>query len=131
MTKSYDILIVGGGPAGLSCGQYSARAGRKTAIIEEMAAGGQTMIIDEIENYPGLGKVSGYEIAAAFEKQANGFGCEFIYGTVNSIRKLEDTTFMPGLVLMICSAGRSMSPVVCAAPDTSPSASPSFTMRMP
>ena len=73
MTKSYDILIVGGGPAGLSCGQYSARAGRKTAIIEEMAAGGQTMIIDEIENYPGLGKVSGYEIAAAFEKQATGF----------------------------------------------------------
>ena len=93
MTKSYDILIVGGGPAGLSCGQYSARAGRKTAIIEEMAAGGQTMIIDEIENYPGLGKVSGYEIAAAFEKQATGFGCEFIYGTVNSIRKLEDGTF--------------------------------------
>lgn len=93
MTKNYDILIVGGGPAGLSCGQYSARAGRRTAIIEEMAAGGQTMIIDEIENYPGLGKISGYEIGAAFEQQATLFGCEFIYATVNSIRKLEDGTF--------------------------------------
>ncbi|MBP5553035.1 MAG: FAD-dependent oxidoreductase [Spirochaetales bacterium] len=93
MSKNYDVLIVGGGPGGLSCGQYSARAGRKTAIIEEMAAGGQTMIIDEIENYPGLGKISGYELAAAFEQQANDFGCEFIYGTVNSIKRLEDGTF--------------------------------------
>ena len=51
--KRFDIVIVGGGPGGLACGQYSARAGRKTALIEEMAPGGQTMIIDEIENYPG------------------------------------------------------------------------------
>ena len=93
MPRNYDILIVGGGPAGLSCGQYSARAGRKTAILEEMAAGGQTMIIDEIENYPGLGRISGYELGAAFEKQATGFGCEFIYCTVNSITRLEDGSF--------------------------------------
>ena len=93
MTKNYDILIIGGGPGGLSCGQYSARAGRKTAIIEEMAAGGQTMIIDEIENYPGLGKISGYELGAAFEQQATGFGCEFVYATVNSLKRLEDGTF--------------------------------------
>ncbi len=60
--RNYEVVIVGGGPAGLACGQYSARAGRKTVIIEEMAPGGQTMIIDEIENYPGLEKISGYEI---------------------------------------------------------------------
>ena len=93
MSKNYDVLIVGGGPGGLSCGQYSARAGRKTAIIEEMAAGGQTMIIDEIENYPGLGKISGYELAAAFEQRATGFGCDFVYATVNSIKRLEDGSF--------------------------------------
>jgi thioredoxin reductase (NADPH) len=92
-TKNYDIIIVGGGPAGLACGQYSARAGRKTVIIEEMAPGGQTMIIDEIENYPGLGKISGYELAAAFEQQATGFGCDFVYATVNSIKRLEDGSF--------------------------------------
>ena len=75
-SKIYDILIIGGGPAGLSCGQYGARAGRKTAVVEELACGGQTMIIDEIENYPGLGKVAGYEIGMKFEEQATGFGCE-------------------------------------------------------
>ena len=85
--KNYDILIIGGGPAGLACGQYSARAGLKTAILEEMAPGGQAMIIDEIENYPGLGKISGYELAAKFEEQATAFGCEIQFATVESIDK--------------------------------------------
>ena len=74
--KEVDILIIGAGPAGLACGQYSARAGRSTVMIEEMAPGGQTMIIDAIENYPGLGKVSGFELAEKFESQANAFGCQ-------------------------------------------------------
>ena len=85
--KKYDIVIVGGGPAGLVCGQYGARAGRKTLVIEEVASGGQTMIIDEIENYPGLGKVPGYEIGTRFEEQAINFGCEFLYEGVESITK--------------------------------------------
>ena len=91
--KRFDIVIVGGGPAGLACGQYSARAGRKTVLIEEMAPGGQTMIIDEIENYPGLGKISGYELGARFEQQATGFGCQIVYGTVDGIDKLDDGSF--------------------------------------
>ena len=89
-SKNYDIIIVGGGPAGLACGQYSARAGRNTVIIEEMAPGGQAMIIDEIENYPGLEKLSGYELASKFEQQATGFGCQIAYATVNSINRLEN-----------------------------------------
>ena len=91
--KNFDIIIVGGGPGGLACGQYSARAGRKTVIIEEMAPGGQCMIIDEIENYPGLEKLSGYELATKFEQQATGFGCEIAYATVSSLKVLEDGTF--------------------------------------
>lgn len=87
MADEYDVVIVGGGPAGLACGQYSARAGRKTLVIEEMACGGQTMIIDEIENYPGLEKVAGYEIGMKFEAQATKFGCEFLYEGVSSIKK--------------------------------------------
>ncbi len=91
--KTFDVVIVGGGPAGLACGQYSSRAGRKTVLIEEMAPGGQTMIIDEIENYPGLEKISGYELASKFENQATGFGCQIAYGTVNAIERLDDGSF--------------------------------------
>ncbi len=89
----YDVLIVGGGPGGLAAGQYSARAGRKTAIVEEMSCGGQTMIIDEIENYPGLGRISGYKLAQKFEEQAEGFGCEVIYDQVQSIEQTQEGEF--------------------------------------
>lgn len=109
-TKNYDIIIVGGGPAGLACGQYSARAGRKTVIIEEMAPGGQTMIIDEIENYPGLEKISGYELAMKFEQQATGFGCEIAYAAVNFIKRLGDGSFE-----LTTSDGTFASPVVVIA----------------
>ena len=109
-TKNYDIIIVGGGPAGLACGQYSARAGRKTVIIEEMAPGGQTMIIDEIENYPGLEKISGYELAMKFEQQATGFGCEIAYAAVNFIKRLDDGSFE-----LTTSDGTFASPVVVIA----------------
>ena len=109
-TKNYDIIIVGGGPAGLACGQYSARAGRKTVIIEEMAPGGQTMIIDEIENYPGLEKISGYELAMKFEQQATGFGCEIAYAAVNFIKRLDDGSFE-----LTTSDGTFSSPVVVIA----------------
>ena len=91
--KNVDVLIIGAGPAGLSCGQYSARAGRNTIIVEEMTTGGQTMIIDEIENYPGLEKVSGYELAEKFESQANAFGCQIVYASVLNVQPLGSETF--------------------------------------
>ncbi len=93
MDKDYEVIIVGAGPAGLACGQYSARAGRKTAMLEELSTGGQTMIIDEIENYPGLGKITGYELAEKFESQANAFGCQTIYASVSEIKPQEDGSF--------------------------------------
>lgn len=92
-TRKVDVLIIGAGPAGLACGQYSARAGRKTIMVEEMAPGGQTMVIDEIENYPGLGKVSGFELAEKFESQTNAFGCQTVYASVSEIMPLGDGTF--------------------------------------
>jgi thioredoxin reductase (NADPH) len=92
--KEYEILIVGAGPAGLACGQYGARAGRKTAMLEELSPGGQAMIIDEIENYPGLGKITGFELAEKFESQANAFGCETIYASVSEIAPQKDGSFL-------------------------------------
>lgn len=91
--KEVDVLIIGAGPAGLSCGQYSARAGRNTVILEELSTGGQTMIIDEIENYPGLGKITGFELAEKFETQATSFGCQIVYANVSKIAVLENKTF--------------------------------------
>ena len=94
MDRNHDVIIVGAGPAGLACGQYSARAGRDTLLLEELSTGGQTMIIDEIENYPGLGKLSGYELAEKFESQANAFGCKTEYASVSEIIPQKDGTFL-------------------------------------
>lgn len=86
-----DILVIGAGPAGLSAAQYGARAARRTTLIEEMAPGGQTLIIDAIENYPGVNKViSGYELGMQFQDQAERFGAELVYATVQSITKEDD-----------------------------------------
>lgn len=94
MTKEHDVIIIGAGPAGLACGQYSARAGRDTIMIEELSTGGQTMIIDEIENYPGLGKLTGFELAQKFEAQAEAFGCSTVYASVSEIKLQEDGSFI-------------------------------------
>lgn len=83
-----DILIIGAGPAGLAAAQYGARAARRTTMIEEMAPGGQTLVIDAIENYPGVNKVvSGYELGMQFQEQAERFGAELLYATVQTLTK--------------------------------------------
>lgn len=86
-----EIIIIGAGPAGLSAAQYGARAARKTTMIEEMAPGGQTLVIDAIENYPGVNKVaSGFELGMQFQDQAERFGAELVYATVQSLEKESD-----------------------------------------
>ncbi len=69
-----DVLVIGCGPAGLSAAGYAARAGYNVLAIDSLAPGGQLLYIDEIENYPGYEKVSGYALAENFEKQATSFG---------------------------------------------------------
>ncbi|MFA6688404.1 MAG: thioredoxin-disulfide reductase [Sphaerochaetaceae bacterium] len=86
-----DILIIGAGPAGLAAAQYGARAARRTTMIEELAPGGQALTIDSIENYPGVNKtISGYELGMQFQDQAERFGAELVYATVQSVDKDED-----------------------------------------
>ncbi len=82
-----DILIIGAGPAGLSSGVYSARSGYSTLIIDPMGPGGELLFIDEIENYPGSGKVSGYVLSEMMEKQAEEFGAKIQYMRALSIKK--------------------------------------------
>lgn len=75
----YDLVIIGGGPAGLSAGIYGARARLKTAILEKAVVGGQAFTTREIVNFPGfLGETTGPELVTAFANHAQKFGSEII-----------------------------------------------------
>jgi thioredoxin reductase (NADPH) len=90
MDKEWDIIIAGGGPAGLSAAQYSARANLKTLVLEGTAIGGQGLFIDKLENYPGiLEPVSGYDLAEAMHAQALKFGASFESAMVQAVEKRE------------------------------------------
>ena len=83
----YDTIIIGGGPAGLTAGIYLARARVKTLIINEGIVGGQMILTYEIANYPGIEKITGYELANTMRKQAESFGCTIING--KSVKDME------------------------------------------
>ena len=82
----YDVIIVGGGPSGMSAAIYAARARLKTLLIEKAGCGGQIAITDHLENYPGFEEgINGFDLAMKMEKQARTFGCEIAYGEVSFI----------------------------------------------
>ncbi len=82
----YDILIIGGGPAGLTAGLYSSRARLNTLLIERGLPGGQVMTTELVENYPGFDEgILGPELSARMEKQARKFGLEIIQAPVQKI----------------------------------------------
>lgn len=81
----YDVIILGGGPAGLTAGIYAARGGLKTAIVESLSVGGQASTASEIENYPGIEKTSGFELCYTMMNQCKAFGVEFIFEQISSI----------------------------------------------
>lgn len=84
--KTYDIIVIGGGPSGLTAGLYAARGGMKTLLLERMGCGGQAIITDWIENYPGFPEgISGFELASKMEEQAKRFGVEIVTEEVINI----------------------------------------------
>ncbi|HRW24197.1 MAG TPA: thioredoxin-disulfide reductase [Spirochaetia bacterium] len=86
--ESYDLVIVGAGAAGLGAAQYGARANLKTLVIEEMAHGGQALLIDKLENYPGIPEpVDGYTWSETMRTQAVDFGAAVMSSSVASVRK--------------------------------------------
>lgn len=81
-----DILIIGGGAAGMTAGLYAARAGLDALIIERAFSGGQASTTNEIENYPGFpGSIGGPELMMKFEEQTRGAGCDFAWEDVESV----------------------------------------------
>jgi thioredoxin reductase (NADPH) len=83
--KMFDVIIIGGGPAGLSAGIYTARAGRSTLLIERMAIGGQAINTSLVENYPGFEGISGIDLTQSMYRQAKKFGIEELYTEVTGI----------------------------------------------
>lgn len=75
LQNQFDVIVIGGGAAGLTAGIYLSRAKMKTLILNEGAIGGQMVLTHEIANYPGIESISGYELARNMKAQAQKFGC--------------------------------------------------------
>lgn len=83
--KNYEIVIVGGGPGGLTAGLYGARANRKTVMIEKYMPGGQIANTNEVEDYPGFDLISGPELSMKMTEHAKRFGLEVVSDEVTEI----------------------------------------------
>ena len=90
MDHIYDVIIIGGGPAGYSAALYSARAGLDTLVIEKMSAGGQMALTGDIENYPGFNDgVDGFTLGMNMQSGAERFGARTEYAEVKSLDLLK------------------------------------------
>ncbi len=85
MTKRYEVIIIGGGPAGLTAGMYAARSKLSAVVLERGLPGGQLLNTKDIEDYPGFPHVGGFELAELMTKHAEKFGCEIATETVTRI----------------------------------------------
>ena len=88
---NYDVLVVGGGLAGMTAGMYAARHGLRTGLVERMMGGASIINIEKIENFPGFPDgISGAELAPAVQEQAMNAGVRFVMGETASISRQGD-----------------------------------------
>jgi len=85
---SYDVIIIGGGAAGMTAAIYTCRKKLKTLIVT-IDVGGQNLLTESEENYPGYLEMSGPKLMQTFEQQAKKFGAEFVFGKANNVEKTE------------------------------------------
>lgn len=120
MEKVYDIIVIGAGPAGLAAGSYAGRARMDTLIIEKAKDGGQIVITNEIENYPGsLEEESGPSLIGRMSKQAEKFGAEKVYDTIVDVELEGKVKHLKGIngdyyaKAVIIATGASPRPIGC------------------
>jgi thioredoxin reductase (NADPH) len=86
MDNQYEVIIIGGGPAGLTAGLYTARARLKTLLLEKMLVGGQIATADRVDNFPGFPEgINGLELTARMHEQAKGFGLKTLMAEVTGL----------------------------------------------
>ena len=109
--QKYDVVIIGGGPAGLSAGIYAGRARLKTLILEQALLGGQIVLTNEVDNYPGYPEmVTGMFVGEAMEKQARKFGVEIRQAMItqvnlkNKIIEIGDETIEASFIIVATGA---------------------------
>lgn len=87
MKQIYDMVIIGGGPAGYTAALYAARAGLKVIVLEKLSAGGQMALTTQIDNYPGFeGGIDGFALGEKMQQQAERFGAETELAEVTSVQ---------------------------------------------
>lgn len=104
----YDVVIIGSGPAGLSASVYAKRAGLNAITLEQNPmSGGQVLNTYEVDNYPGLPEINGFDLGMKFREHADKLGCEFKEASVQAIRNYSDTSEMKAASI-IGNEGRDM-----------------------
>ena len=83
----YDMIIIGAGTAGLSAAIYGVRAGKSVLVLEGENYGGQIINSPEVENYPGIAKISGFEFATGLYEQAQNLGAVIAFEAVSRVEK--------------------------------------------
>ena len=86
----YDIIIIGGGPAGLTAAIYARRASKKVLVLEDLAIGGQILNATKVENYPAFKEISGADLANELYEQTKELGAEFVFERAIDINDLKD-----------------------------------------
>lgn len=88
--KDYELIIIGGGPAGLTAALYASRAGVSTLVLERGMAGGKVFTTHLVENYPGIEKISGRDLAIQLKESCLQFGAEFKNENVSTVEKQDE-----------------------------------------
>jgi thioredoxin reductase (NADPH) len=111
--QTYEVIIVGGGPAGLAAGLYCQRAALRTVLFERGLVGGQIAISKDVENYPGLEGITGFDLAEKMLRHARSFGLNVVQKEVSEVRagpdlhmvRLADGEVLRAVALILAAGG--------------------------